>query len=84
MTLPLAGVTVSPGTRYDPDAWYRRLPVVARLRSNGLTLDHRVTVLAGENGSGKSTLVEALAAACGRRLPRRCTAPDRWLRHLTG
>ena len=66
--LPLAGVRFAPGPRYDPDAWYWRVPVVAQLRADGLALDRPATVLVGENGSGKSTLVEALAAAWGRRL----------------
>ena len=61
-------MSVVPGARYDPDAWYWRVPAVAQLRERGLDLDSAVTVLVGENGSGKSTLVEGLAAAWGRRL----------------
>ena len=57
-----------PRARYDPDAWYWRVPAVAQLRERGLDLDSAVTVLVGENGSGKSTLIEGLAAAWGRRL----------------
>ena len=68
MSLPLARVSVVPAARYDPDAWYWQVPVVAQVRDRGLDLDSPVTVLVGENGSGKSTLVEALAAAWGRRL----------------
>jgi len=59
---------VVPRARYDPDAWYWRVPAVAQLRERGLDLDSAVTVLVGENGSGKSTLIEGLAAAWGRRL----------------
>ena len=68
MPLPLTRVSVAPGARYDPDAWYWQIPAVAQLRDRGLDLDSAVTVLVGENGSGKSTLVESLAAAWGRRL----------------
>jgi predicted ATPase len=66
--LPLARVTVRPGARYDPHAWYWEIPAVGQLRATGLTLDRPVTVLVGENGGGKSTVLEAVAAAWGRRL----------------
>lgn len=66
--LPLARVSFAPTARYDADAWYWRVPVVAQLRDRGLDLDSPVTVLVGDNGSGKSTLVEALAGAWTRRL----------------
>ncbi|HST47573.1 AAA family ATPase [Jatrophihabitans sp.] len=46
-----------------PDAWYFEVPAIAALRSSGVDLDPRVTVIVGENGSGKSTFVEAVAAA---------------------
>jgi predicted ATPase len=59
--LPLARVTVRSDVR-DPDAWFWRLPAVAQLRDEGLSLAP-VTVLVGENGTGKSTLVEAIADA---------------------
>jgi hypothetical protein len=39
--------------------------VLAVADVEALSLDARVTLLAGENGSGKSTLVEAIAAALG-------------------
>jgi predicted ATPase len=59
--LPLGRVTVRQNVR-DPDEWYWQVPVVAQLRSEGMTLAP-ATVLVGENGSGKSTLVEAIARA---------------------
>jgi len=68
VSLPLTRVSVVQRARYDPDAWYWRVPAVAQLRERGLDLDSAVTVLVGENGSGKSTLIEGLAAAWGRRL----------------
>lgn len=61
-------MSFGPAARYDADAWYWRVPVVAQVRDRGLDLDSPVTVLVGENGSGKSTLVEGLAGAWGRRL----------------
>jgi predicted ATPase len=45
------------------DAWYFDVPAIATLRTTGVNLDPRVTVVVGENGSGKSTFVEAVAAA---------------------
>jgi predicted ATPase len=45
----------------ERDGWYFGIPAIAQLRSEGLQLDPRVTVIVGENGSGKSTFVEALA-----------------------
>jgi predicted ATPase len=45
------------------DAWYFDVPAIAMLRTDGVNLDPRVTVVVGENGSGKSTFVEAVAAA---------------------
>jgi predicted ATPase len=59
--VPLSRVTVRDEVR-DPDAWFWRLPAVAQLREEGLSLAP-VTVLVGENGTGKSTLVEAIADA---------------------
>lgn len=46
-----------------PHAWYFEVPAIESLRSAGVNLDPRVTVVVGENGSGKSTFVEAVAAA---------------------
>lgn len=51
------------------DAWYFDVPAIATLRTAGVDLDPRVTVVVGENGSGKSTFVEAVAAS-GRRAGR--------------
>lgn len=53
--------------RHD-DAWYFDIPAIATLRSDGVDLDPRVTVIVGENGTGKSTFVEAVAQAWRARL----------------
>jgi predicted ATPase len=59
--VPLSRVRVRDDVR-DPDAWFWRLPAVAQLRAEGMSLAP-ATVLVGENGTGKSTLVEAVAHA---------------------
>ncbi|HEX8767953.1 MAG TPA: AAA family ATPase [Jatrophihabitans sp.] len=46
-----------------PRAWYFDVPAIAALRTAGVDLDPRLTVIVGENGSGKSTFVESVAAA---------------------
>ena len=46
-----------------PRAWYFDVPAIATLRTSGVDLDPRVTVIVGENGSGKSTFIESVAAA---------------------
>jgi predicted ATPase len=51
-----------------PDPWFKDLPVIAQLRSEGMDLRDGVTVVVGENGSGKSTFVEGLALRWGESL----------------
>lgn len=51
-----------------PHAWYFDVPAIATLRTAGVDLDPRVTVIVGENGSGKSTFVETVAVAWRSRL----------------
>lgn len=43
-------------------AWYFEVPAIEAVRTAGVDLDPRVTVIVGENGTGKSTFVEAVAA----------------------
>jgi predicted ATPase len=55
-------ITSDDGSPRDGFPW--KLPAVAAL-ADGLSLDPKVTYLAGENGSGESTLIEAFAVAAG-------------------
>jgi predicted ATPase len=56
-------VEIDPARVRMPQAWYFDVPAIATLRTAGVNLDARMTVVVGENGSGKSTFVEAVAAA---------------------
>src|SRR4051794_7584887 len=62
--LPVRRVGVEGDPPFGPDEWPARIPAVARLLAEGLTLGP-ATVLVGENGTGKSTIVEAIAMAYG-------------------
>lgn len=68
-------VTVDESRVRDRTAWYFEIPAVAAIRTEGLALDPRITVVVGDNGSGKSTFVEAVAGAWRRRLT---AANDYW------
>ncbi|HEX8094229.1 AAA family ATPase [Jatrophihabitans sp.] len=59
----LARVEIDEARLRAPHAWYFDVPAIATLRTAGVSLDPRVTVIVGENGSGKSTFVEAVATA---------------------
>ena len=90
----LARVSIDPRRVRDESAWYFTVPAIAHLRTQGVTLDPRVTVLVGENGSGKSTFVEAVANAWRRRItaasgywgpgPKPEDADLHWALELTG